>query len=208
MAIQSSINSLLSQAQMLATFYKGFDKADQIIGDTTATKNEAQIQTEIAAGQAPMKDGKVDPEWLQKRRNEMYKGFADDYTNRMFDNDGKLTETGKEEAEHLYNQKRKGFRFGDKYVNDFYNDSRVKDYLKPFIEKIEKNERLRNVLFGSAPLDSAIEAQSPNSELKNEVARKVAKVSVKSRTNNINKSKADFKKHLIGVKKDKGSELS
>ena len=113
---------------------------------------------------------------------------------------------GKEEAEHLYNQNRKGVKFGDKYVNDFYNDSRVKDYLKPFIEKIEKNERLRNVLFGSAPLDSAIEAQSPNSELKNEVARKVAKVSVKSRTNNINKTKADFKKHLIGVKKDKGSE--
>ena len=208
MAIQSSINSLLSQAQSLAAFYKGFDKANQIIKEQSITKNEAQIQTDIAAGRAPIKDGKIDPEWLQKRRDEMYKGFADDYTNRMFDNDGKLTETGKEEAQHLYNQNRKGVRFGDKYVNDFYNDSRVKDYLKPFIEKIEKNERLRNVLFGSAPLDSAIEAQSPNSELKNEVARKVAKISVKSRTNNINKSKADFKKHLIGVKKDKGSELS
>ena len=208
MAIQSSINSLLSQAQSLAAFYKGFDKANQIIKEQSITKNEAQIQTDIAAGRAPIKDGKIDPEWLQKRRDEMYKGFADDYTNRMFDNDGKLTETGKEEAQHLYNQNRKGVRFGDKYVNDFYNDSRVKDYLKPFIEKIEKNERLRNVLFGSAPLDSAIEAQSPNSELKNEVARKVAKISVKSRTNNINKSKADFKKHLIGVKKDKGSELN
>ena len=206
MGIQSSINSLLSQAQNLATFYRGFKKADDIILDQEISKNEARIQTDIAAGNAPMKDGKVDPEWLQKRRNEMYKGFADDYTNRMFDNDGNLTETGKEEAEHLYNQNRKGVKFGDKYVNDFYNDSRVKDYLKPFIEKIEKNERLRNVLFGSAPLDSAIEAQSPNSELKNEVARKVAKVSVKSRTNNINKTKADFKKHLIGVKKDKGSE--
>lgn len=206
MGIQSSINSLLSQAQSLAAFYKGFEKAEKIIGDTTAAKVEAQIQTDIAAGNAPMKDGKVDTEWLKKRRDEMYKGFADDYNNRMFDNDGKLTEIGKEEAQHLYNQNRKGVKFGDKYVNDFYNDSRVKDYLKPFTEKIEKNERLRNVLFGTAPLDSVIESQSPNSELKNDVARKVAKISVKSRTNNINKSKADFKKHLIGVKKDKGSE--
>ena len=45
-------------------------------------------------------------------------------------------------------------------------------------------------------------------ELKNEVASDLARASVKSRTNNINKSKADFKKHLIGVKKDKGSELT
>ena len=208
MGIQSSINSLLSQAQMLATFYKGFEKADKIVGDQATAKNEAKIQTDIAAGNAPMKDGKVDPEWLQKRREEMYKGFEDDYYHKMFDNDGNLSDVGKEEAQYLYNQNRKGVKFGDKYVNDFYNDSRVKDYLKPFIEKIEKNERLRNVLFGTAPLDSAIEAQSTNSELKNDVARKVAKMSVKSRTNNINKTKADFKKHLIGVKKDKGSELS
>lgn len=43
MAIQSSINSLLSQAQQLATFYKGFEKAEKIIGgqeaQTEATKN-------------------------------------------------------------------------------------------------------------------------------------------------------------------------
>ena len=43
MAIQSSINSLLSQAQSLAAFYKGFEKADKIIGgqeeQTEATKN-------------------------------------------------------------------------------------------------------------------------------------------------------------------------
>ena len=208
MGIQSSINSLLSQAQSLATFYRGFKKADDILENQAFTKNESQIQTDIAAGNAPMKDGKVDPEWLQKRRDEMYKGFADKYTNRMFDNDGKLTETGKEEAEYLYNQKRKGYRFGDKYVNDFYNDSRVKDYLKPFIEKIEKNERTRAILFPSSPLDYAISAQAANSELKNDVARKVAKISVKSRTNNINKTKSDFKKHLIGVKKDKGSELT
>ena len=62
MGIQSSINSLLSQAQRLATFYKGFDKVKQFVGDQETTKNEAKIQTDIAAGNAPMKDGKVDPE--------------------------------------------------------------------------------------------------------------------------------------------------
>ena len=43
MAIQSSINSLLSQAQSLAAFYKGFKKADDIIkgqeSQTEATQN-------------------------------------------------------------------------------------------------------------------------------------------------------------------------
>ena len=208
MGIQGSINSLLSQAQRLSTLYKGYKKAEDIVGNQEITKNEARIQTDIAAGNAPMKDGKVDPEWLQKRRDEMYKGLADDYYQHMFDNDGKLSEQGKMEAQYLYNQTRKGVKFGDKYVNDFYNDSRVQDYLKPSIEKIEKNDRLRAILFPSSPLDYAISAQAANSELKNDVARKVAKISVKSRTNNINKTKADFKKHLIGVKKDKGSELN
>ena len=43
MAIQSSINSLLSQAQSLAAFYKGFEKAGDLIkgqeAQTEATKN-------------------------------------------------------------------------------------------------------------------------------------------------------------------------
>ena len=43
MAIQSSINSLLSQAQSLAAFYKGFEKAGDLIKgqetQTEATKN-------------------------------------------------------------------------------------------------------------------------------------------------------------------------
>ena len=174
MAIQSSINSLLSQAQSLAAFYRGFKKADDLI-------KGQEDQLEAANN-------------LQKTIDENYKGFADDYNNRMFDNDGKLTEIGKEEAQHLYNQNRKGIRFGDKYVNDFYNDSRVQDYLKPFIEKYEKKERQKNVLFDTA-IDSAINAQATNSELKNEVAGKVAKMSVKSRTDSINQAKADFNAH-------------
>lgn len=188
MGIQSSINSLLSQAQSLAAFYTGFKKADNIIRDTTATKKEAQIQTDIAAGNAPMKDGKVDPEWLQKKRDEFYRD--------MFDYDGKLTRHGEEEARFLENKIKRGgeFKLGD---IEFYTDDRVQDYLKSFNEK--------NARFESA-LDTLESSISP--ELQNEVARKVAEYSVKSRTNNINKTKSDFKKHLIGVKKDKGSELT
>ena len=122
MAIQSSINSLLSQAQMLATFYKGFDKADKIIGDTKATKNEAQIQTEIAAGNAPMKDGKVDPEWLRKRR-EQYEN------NVLFYPDGSLSAVGKAKARVLEDKIKGGgeFKLGD---IGFYTNPKVKEYLK------------------------------------------------------------------------------
>ena len=69
MAIQSSINSLLSQAQRLATFYAGYGKAKQIVEDQAKAAGEAETQTEIAAGNAPKTpEGKVDPEWLQQRR--------------------------------------------------------------------------------------------------------------------------------------------
>ena len=69
MAIQSSINSLLSQAQRLATFYAGYGKAKQIVGEQAKAAGEAETQTEIAAGNAPKTpEGKVDPEWLQQRR--------------------------------------------------------------------------------------------------------------------------------------------
>ena len=68
MSIQGSINNLLSQAQRLATLYFGYGKAKQIVEDQAKAAGEAETQTEIAAGNAPMKDGKVDPEWLQQRR--------------------------------------------------------------------------------------------------------------------------------------------
>ena len=99
MAIQSSINSLLSQAQRLAAFYAGYHKAKQFVGDQETTKNEAQIQTDIAAGMAPMKDGKVDPEWLQKRREAYETSRINDFNNKMFDSDGNLSDVGKEEAQ-------------------------------------------------------------------------------------------------------------
>ena len=68
MAIQGSINNLLAQAQRLATFYAGYGKAKEIVKDQAKAAGEAETQTEIAAGNAPMKDGKVDQEWLQQRR--------------------------------------------------------------------------------------------------------------------------------------------
>lgn len=122
MGIQSSINSLLSQAQSLAAFYSGFKKADQIIGDTTATKGEAKIQTDIAAGNAPMKDGKVDPEWLQKRRE-------DAKSELFFYPNGKLSGVGKARARILEDKIKNG---GEIKLGDigFYTDNRVKDYLK------------------------------------------------------------------------------
>ena len=165
MGIQSSINSLLSQAQRLATFYKGFDKADKILGDTTATKNEAKIQTDIAAGYAPMKDGKVDPEWLKQRR-EKY-------------NPDMLTSDEKQMAQSLENKVKKGIEL-DSGEKQFYNNPTIQDYIK---------------------------SKATNSELKNEVAGKVARASVEARTNSINKTKSNSNEHTASLIKyySKGS---
>ena len=167
MAIQSSINSLLSQAQMLATFYKGFEKADKIVGDQATAKNEAKIQTDIAAGNAPIKDGKVDPEWLQKRREQ----FERNKNNVLFYPNGELSTVGKAKAKILEDKIKGGgeFKLGD---IGFYTDSRVQDYLKSF---------------------------AANSELKNEVAGKVARASVEARTDSIIKTKSNFDEHTASL---------
>ena len=135
MGIQSSINSLLSQAQSLAAFYKGFDKADQIIKDQAITKNEAKIQTDIASGNAPMKDGKVDPEWLKKRRDEISK--------ILFYPNGKLSTAGEAKARILEDKIKGGkeFKLGD---IGFYTDPRVQDYLKSYAA----NSKLKNEVAG------------------------------------------------------------
>ena len=139
MAIQSSINSLLSQAQSLAAFYKGFEKAKQFVGDQETTKNEAQIQTEIASGNAPMKDGKVDTEWLKKRRDQ-YMVDKD-----LFSNTGELTRRGKWIAEELSSKRIEGKAISYK-SQKFLGDSRVQEYLKSFNEstaaKVLANKRV------------------------------------------------------------------
>ena len=119
MAIQSSINSLLSQAQRLATFYSGFNVADKIVKDQKITKNEAKIQTDIAAGNAPMKDGKVDPDWIQKRREEFEK--------KIFNDDGTLSRMAETKARFLQHRINIGIE-PNSYDKQFYNDSRVQEY--------------------------------------------------------------------------------
>ena len=179
MGIQSSINSLLSQAQRLATFYTGFEKAKQFVGDQAITKNEAKIQTDIAAGNAPMKDGKVDPEWLKKQREEDYQELI---------NDGiELSERGKRKALKLNSRIRRGHELGED-DKEFYNSIMVQNYIKSFNDK---GERLRYAL---DTLESSI---SP--ELKNEVAGKVARASVEARTDSIIKTKSNFDEHTASL---------
>ena len=127
MAIQSSINSLLSQAQSLAAFYSGFNVADKIVKDQKITKNEAKIQTDIASGNAPMKDGKVDPDWLQKRRDQY---MVDKY---LFSSTGELTRRGEWIAEELSSKRIEGKAISYK-SQKFLGDSRVQEYLKSFNE--------------------------------------------------------------------------
>ena len=139
MGIQSSINSLLSQAQSLATFYAGFNIADDIVGKQAKAANEAKIQTDIAAGNAPIKDGKVDLEWLQKRREK--------YTldNGFFSSTGELTARGAMKAQRLSSNMAKGERIGYGDIK-FMEDKRVQDYLKSFNEstaaKVLANKRV------------------------------------------------------------------
>ena len=187
MGIQSSINSLLSQAQRITTFYKGYTKAKQFVGDQETTKNEAKIQTDIAAGLAPMKDGKVDPEWLKKQRDEFYK--------EAFNDDGTLTSGGEESARFIDRRVKEGVKL-DSDVNEFYNNHMVQNYLKSYAAESELKR-----------LKSAIDTLEPSiisQELKNEVARKVAKFSVKSRTNSINQAKSDFNAHTASLIKKYG----
>ena len=139
MAIQSSINSLLSQAQMLATFYKGFEKADKIVGDQAIAKNEAKIQTDIAAGNAPTKDGKVDPEWLQKRREQYM------FNKSMFRSTGELTAVGAMRSQRILSKIEKGEELGF-LDRDFIRYPKVQEYLKSFNEstaaKVLANKRV------------------------------------------------------------------
>ena len=194
MAIQSSINSLLSQAQRLATFYAGYHKADDFIkGQESQTEATKKLQ-----------------ESFEERYKE-YKGIPSNVTLNPEQQDivniGTELEEGMgravdiEGAEYIHN-KTKEMGFKNIAEREAAEDEAFMSHIKNEVARVvaERDAKKR--------LESAIDSQAAKPELQNEVARKVAKYSVKSRTNNINKTKADFKKHLIGVKKDKGSELS
>ena len=177
MGIQSSVNALMQQLYTIGAIGAGLREQKKQTKGQEKTANEAKIQTEIAAGNAPMKDGKVDPEWLQKRREAIennksteerykeYKGIPSDVT--------------------LHPSQLKAVQEADDIlINTGYE-------LDP------------KTIDGLAIRNSFIEQE----ELKNEVARKVAKMSVKARTNNINKTKADFNAHTASLIKyySKGS---
>lgn len=192
MGIQSSVNALMQQLYTIGAIGAGLREQKKQTKGQENTANEAKIQTEIAAGNAPMKDGKVDSEWLQSRRDTHFVSYF--YPN------GKLSIVGEAKARILENKVNRGIEL-DQESKDIYNNPKVQDYLKSFREK---SSRLRSVI---NKLDSAIEAQSPNSELKNEVAGELARSSVKSRTASINKTKSNFDEHTASLIKyySKGS---
>lgn len=192
MGIQSSVNALMQQLYTIGAIGAGLREQKKQTKGQENTANEAKIQTEIAAGNAPMKDGKVDTEWLQSRR--------DTHSVSYFHPNGKLSTVGEAKARILENKVNRGIEL-DQENKDIYNNPKVQDYLKSFREK---SSRLRSVI---NKVDSAIEAQSPNSELKNEVAGELARSSVKSRTASINKTKSNFDEHTASLIKyySKGS---
>ena len=185
MGIQSSVNALMQQLYTIGAVGAGLKEQKKQTKGQEETANEAKIQTELAAGNATMKDGKVDPEWLQKRRNE--------FSNKIeFNSDGSLTEYGQRKALKLNLRIKRGHEL-DQKNNDFYNNKSVQDYIKSFNDK---SERIR---YAIDTLESSINAQAANSELKNEVAGKVARASVEARTASINKTKSNFDEHTASL---------
>ena len=147
MAIQSSINSLLSQAQSLAAFYKGFVKADQIIGK----------QEDIVKGQEAQTEATKKLQESFENRYKEYKGIPSDVT--LHPSQLKAVQ----EADDIYQHT--GYELDPKTIDRI---------------------AIRN---------SFIEQE----ELKNEVARKVARASVEARTDSINKTKSNFDEHTASL---------
>ena len=120
MGIQSSINSLLSQAQSLATFYRGFKNAGDLIKgqeeQTKATKS------------------------LQEAYEKMMRFDKGQLDNEMFDQDGNLSTFGESYAQDL-DKRVKGNGVVSTDGKRFYNDPRVQEYLKSQAANSElKNE--------------------------------------------------------------------
>ena len=113
MGIQSSINSLLSQAQRLATFYAGYKKAEDFVKGQEYIVKGQEAQTEATKS--------LQEAFEKKKRDEFY--------NEMFDYDGKLTRHGEEEARLLQYRINRGIEL-DSENNEFYNNPTVQNYLK------------------------------------------------------------------------------
>lgn len=116
MGIQSSINSLLSQAQSLATFYRGFKKADDFIkGQENIVKGQ-ESQTEATKS-------------LQEAFENINRNNKERFYHEMFDQDGNLSRHGEEEARLLQYRINRGIEL-DSENNEFYNNPAVQNYLK------------------------------------------------------------------------------
>ena len=136
MGIQSSINSLLSQAQSLAAFYKGFEKADDLI----------KGQDDIVKGQKEQTEATKS---LQEAFEIINRKNKEQFYNEMFDQDGNLSRHGEEEARLLQYRINRGIKL-DSENNEFYNNPRVQDYLKSFASKPKmKNEIASDLARGS-----------------------------------------------------------
>ena len=136
MGIQASINSLLSQAQRLATFYKGFKKAgDFIKGQENIIKGQ-EAQTEATKS-------------LQEAFEIINRNNKEQFYHEMFDQDGNLSRHGEEEARLLQYRINRGIELSSEN-NEFYNNPRVQDYLKSQATKSElKNKVASDLARGS-----------------------------------------------------------
>ena len=194
MGIQGSINSLLSQAQRLATFYAGYNKAEDLIkgqeSQTEATKNlQESFEKRYRLRLNLPDDVALNPEQqdIVNIGTELEEGM------------GRAVDIGG--AEYIHN-KTKEMGFKNIAEREAAEDEAFMSHIK--------NEVARAVAERDAKkrLDSAIDAQAAKPELQNEVARKVAKMSVKSRTASINQTKSNFDEHVASLikKYGKGSE--
>ena len=123
MRIQSSINSLLSQAQSLAAFYKGFEKAGDLIKGQEA-------QTEATKS-------------LQEAYENMMRFNKEQLDNELFDKDGNLSRYGESYAQDL-DKRVKGNGVVSTDGKQFYNNPKVQEYLKSFAA----NSKLKNEVAG------------------------------------------------------------
>ena len=196
MGIQSSINSLLSQAQRLATFYAGYRKAGDLIkgqeAQTEATKKIQESFEERFRHKLNLPDDvALNPEQqdIVNIGTELEEGM------------GRAVDIGG--AEYIHNKNKK---MGFKNIEEWgaAEDEAFMSHIKNEVARVvaERNAKKK--------LDSAIDAQAAKPELQNEVAEKVARASVEARTDSINKTKSNFDEHTASLikKYGKGSELS
>ena len=145
MAIQSSINSLLSQAQSLAAFYRGFKKAGDLI----------KGQDNIIKGQEAQTEATKNLQKTMEERYKEYKGIPSNVTlhpsqlKAVQEADDILQNTGYQLDNETIDKIASLSSEIAKENKDFYNDgTSVAEYLKSFNEnkaaKVLANQRVIN----------------------------------------------------------------